>query len=141
MTKSEIIKFLNNNKNAVLATSENNTPHLRFVWTVKTDEKGIMFHTGKMKDLYKQLIANPYVEFCFYNAEQNIQIRVHGKVKPIEDMELKKDLVRQRPFLKATEEKMGGLDFLTIFYLENCKAYVWTMETNLESKKYINLCE
>jgi len=140
MDKNEIIALINQNPACYLATSENNVPHVRGVLIYRADEHGIIFHTGKFKDLYRQLIANPQVEFCFTNNDmQNlIQIRVNGRVEPDEDMALKKEIVSERVFLKPWVDEQG-YDGLAVFRLKNGTATVWTMAGNFAPKTYIDL--
>ena len=139
MNKKEIYDFMNQNSVAVISTVEDDKPHARYVWTVKTDEQGILFHTGKMKDLFKQLSNNENAEFCFSNNDRSVQIRVRGKVKPVEDPGIKKELADKRPFLKDIEAKTGSLDFLSVFRMQECQATVWTFESNLKPKDFISL--
>src|SRR4030065_1697266 len=102
MNKNEVFEFLDTNPVFHLATIEGNKPRVRGLLLYKADENGIIFHTGKMKDLHKQLTKNPHVEMCFNNGnfENLIQIRVSGTVELIEDLELKKEIVQKREFLK-----------------------------------------
>jgi uncharacterized pyridoxamine 5'-phosphate oxidase family protein len=138
MTKKEIIEFLNANPTCYLATAKNNKPHVRAMRMYRADEKGIIFQTVDGKDLPEQMRGNPHVEVCFYNMEKNIQIRVSGKATPLEDLELKKEIIEKRPFLKPwVEEK--GFGVIPVFRVVGCVAYVWTMEKNLAPKEYINL--
>ena len=90
MNKNEVFDFLNANPVFHLATVEGNKPHVRGMLMYRADENGIIFHTGKMKDLHKQLTKNPNVEIGFNNNsfENLIQIRVSGTVELIEDLEL-----------------------------------------------------
>ena len=106
----------------------------------RSDENGIMFHTGKMKDLHKQLSSNPKVELCFNNYQDSIQVRIAGTVELVEDLELKKEIVASpgREFLKPWIEQMG-YEPLAVYCLKNGKATVWTMETNFAPKSYIEL--
>lgn len=109
---------------------------MRGMLLYKASEEGIFFHTGKMKDLQKQLSVNPEVELCFFSPPDNIQIRVSGKAELIEDMELKKEVVANRDFMKPWVEK-AGYEPLAIYRLKNGVVTVWTMEANFEPKKYI----
>ena len=92
MNRSELLAFLNANPVFHLATVEGNKPHVRGMYLYQADENGILFHTGKMKDLHKQLIVNPNVEMSFNNGkfENLIQVRVSGTAELIEDMDLKR---------------------------------------------------
>ncbi|MEW6586544.1 MAG: pyridoxamine 5'-phosphate oxidase family protein, partial [Nitrospirota bacterium] len=96
MNRNEIFAFLNANPVFHLATVEGDKPHVRGLLLYRADENGILFHTGKNKDLHKQLSANPNVEMSFNNNkfEELTQIRISGSAELDEDMELKKEIVR-----------------------------------------------
>lgn len=138
MTRDEIIAFMNKNPACHLATVEGDKPHVRGVLIYRADEDGILFHTGNMKDLYKQLSKNPNVELCFNNFQDNIQIRVSGRAELMEDMGLKKEIVANRDFLKPWVAEMG-YEILVIFRVKGCVAVVWTFERNFAPKEYIGL--
>lgn len=140
MNKSEILGFLNINPAFHLATVEGHKPHVRGMLMYKADENGIIFHTGKMKDLHRQLTENPHVEMCFNNGnfENLIQVRVSGTVELIEDLELKKEIVQKREFLKAWVDQVG-YEPLAVYQMRKCVATVWSMETNLAPKEFVEL--
>ena len=140
MNKSEIFGFLNTNPAFHLANVEDNKPHVRGMLLYKADENGIIFHTGKMKDLHKQLTKNPHVEMCFNNGnfENLIQIRVSGTVELVENLELKKEIVQKREFLKPWVDQMG-YEFLAVYRMKKGVATIWTMKTNFAPKEFIEL--
>lgn len=140
MNKKEIMEFINVNPIFHLATVDGQTPHVRGMLLFRADENGIVFNTGKIKDLYHQLNENPNVEMCFTNGifENLIQVRVSGKVEPVEDLELKKEIVKKREFLKPWVDKVG-YDQLAVYVMKKGKATVWTMSTNTEPKEFIEL--
>ncbi len=140
MNKNEIFAILNTNPAFHLATVEGNKPHVRGLLLYKADENGIIFHTGKMKDLHKQLTENPHIEMCFNNGNFGnlIQIRVSGTVELIEDLELKKEIVQKREFLKPWVDQMG-YEFLAVYRMKKGVAMVWTMTTNFAPKEFIEL--
>lgn len=140
MNKKEILQFINTNPIFHLATVEGDTPHVRGMLLYRADEKGIIFNTGKIKDLYRQLSANPKVELCFSNGifENLIQVRITGTVEPLEDLDLKKEIVGKRDFLKPWVDKVG-YEQLAVYALRNGVATVWTMATNIEPKKFVKL--
>jgi len=138
MTKNEVFEFIRNNPVFALATSEDNKPHVRMMLLYRADDNGIIFNTGENKDLYRQLSSNEVVELCFYNAEQGLQIRISGSVEEIEDLELKKQVVKDFPFLKEWVDR-EGYDVLVVYCLKAGKATTWTMETNFKPKEHINL--
>ncbi len=128
---------MNENPTCYLATVEGNKPHVRAMGMVKADENGIIIETGTFKDVYKQMAANPNVELCFFNAKAGTQIRVSGAVEPVDDIELKKEIVVQRPFLKQRVAE-GGYEAMGVFRLKG-QAYVWSFQTAAEPKKYVQL--
>jgi uncharacterized pyridoxamine 5'-phosphate oxidase family protein len=138
MTKGEILEFINKNPVFFLATQDGNQPRVRGMMVVEANENGILFTTGKPKDLYNQLSNNQLVELCFYNATENKQIRISGKAELTEKLEVKKRVVEKFPFLKPLVEK-EGYDILAPYYIREAKALVWTMEANLAPKEYITL--
>ena len=142
MNKKEIFDFLNKNSSCYLATVEGNKPHVRGIWMYRADENGIIFHTGKMKNLFGQLQANQNVELCFNNANpdpaQYLQIRVSGVVSLDTEKKLKDEIVIARPFLNSIIAKYGE-DSIVVYRVKNLKATLWTFATNLEPKTYIDL--
>ncbi len=94
--------------------------------------------TGRTKDLFKQLINHPEAEFCFYNSQSNIQVRVNGRLELVEDQKLKEEIVSQRDFLKPWVEQ-AGYEMLAVFLMTRGQATIWTMETNFAPKEYIEL--
>jgi len=140
MNKTEIIAFLNANPVFHLATVEEHKPRVRGMLLYRADEKGILFHTGKMRDLHSQLTANPHVELSFNNgsSENLIQVRISGTVELVEDLELKKEIVRNRDFLKPFVDE-AGYDPLAVYRIKNGVASIWTMQANFAPKKLVEL--
>jgi len=138
MNKAEIIAFLNANPACHLATVEGNKPHVRGMGIFRADENGIILQTSKVKDLYKQLSENANVELCFNNYEGGIQVRVSGTVEPVDDLELKKEIIAKRQFLKPLVEK-EGYEVIAVYRVKKGMATVWTPATNLAPKTYIEL--
>jgi pyridoxamine 5'-phosphate oxidase len=137
MNKAEILAFLNANPDCFFATVEGNKPRVRAIGIVKADEDGIIFEVGAFKDVYKQLSANPNVELCFFNAKDGVQVRVSGAVEPVDDRKLKDEIIAKRPFLKQRVAE-DGYEVMGVFRLKGL-AYVWTFETGLAPKTYVQL--
>jgi len=134
MNKTEITAFINANLDGYLATVEDNKPHVRAIRMVKADENGIIIQTNTYKDVYKQLSANPNVELCFFNAKDDIQIRVSGAVEPLDDLKMKDEIITQRPFLKPQVEK-GGYGAIAVYRLKGM-ATVWNRKTSFDPKTH-----
>jgi pyridoxamine 5'-phosphate oxidase len=129
---------LNANRDCFMATVEGDKPHVRAIGMVKADEDGIILEISTYKDVYKQIVANPNVELCFYNARDGIQIRVSGAVAPVAaDKKLRDEIVALRPFLKERIAKWGD-EVVGVLRLKG-QAYVWSFQTADEPKKYVQL--
>ncbi|MHC4061627.1 MAG: pyridoxamine 5'-phosphate oxidase family protein, partial [Planctomycetota bacterium] len=100
MTKEEVFEFIKKNPVFALATAQDNKPHVRNMMLYRADDNGIIFNTGENKEVHHQLQANPQVEICFYNADQGRQVRISGTVETLEDLDLKKRVVADYPFLQ-----------------------------------------
>lgn len=145
MQKEQIFKILNKNPVFFLATLEGAQPRVRGMLLYKADESGIVFHTGSTKDLYEQILENPNVQLCFYDQEQNMQVRVRGALEMIDDDNLKEEISNHptRAFLQglkascATKEDFYKM--LAVFSLKNGKVNVWTFEKNFAPKEDIEI--
>ena len=138
MTQKEVFEFINQNMSGALATCVDNQPHVRGMMMYRADEKGIIFHTGVMRDLYKQLQANPNIELCFHNADPKnlMQVRVSGIAMLENDGKLRDEIISQRPVLKPIVAR-HGLESIAVFRVKEMTASVWSMAKNLEPKEYI----
>ncbi len=121
-----------------LATTDGGRPRVRMMMLYRADDSGLIFTTGRDKDVNKQLQADPVVQMCFYDAAQGRQVRIEGKVEPLNDLKLKKQIVKDFPFLKPWVESQG-YDVMATYRLKGGQAVTWTMETNFEPKQYIQL--
>jgi len=144
MTKQEIFAHINSNPGFFLATAEGNQPHVRGMHLFRADEQGIIFHTSAIKDVCKQIFANPNVELCFYDAKSNVQVRVTGRLETVSDQALRDEITAHpsRAYLKAVIAGIGQETFnktFTVFRLKKGEAVVWTFETNMAPKTKIIL--
>ena len=138
MDRNEIFALMAANPVFHLATIDGDAPRVRAMLLYSADEDGIVFHSGKSKDLHSQILKNPNVELCFNDYAGNIQVRVSGGVETVDDIAKKKEIIEKRRFLKPwVDEK--GYEFLTVYRIRRSKAVVWTFATNLEPKQYIDL--
>ena len=126
MNREEVIAFVGENREFFLATTEDGDPRVRGMSVFLVDDSGLYVCTGKSKDVYRQLQANPSVELCFFGAEQMVQLRLRGTLEERDDLELKKKAVEKFPFLKPFTEQYG-YEILAIFRLAMGKSSMWTM--------------
>lgn len=139
MNKKELYQIMNENPAFHLATTEGNQPRVRALLLFSADRNGIIFHTGKMKDLYKQIEKNPKVEMCFNDFKRNIQVRVSGTLEEVKDNAFKDKICSHpsRTFLKPWRESGQLADFYNnfiVYTLKNGSAIWWTMEDNFAPK-------
>lgn len=144
MNKEDIFSLMNNNPAFYLATVEDNQPRVRGMLLYKADDTGIVFHTGTMKDVYKQIMKNPRAELCFNDFKMGIQVRVSGELELVDDNNLKDEISEHptRQFLKPWKESGELKDFyntFAVFRLRNGIANTWTIERNFAPKDEIRL--
>jgi uncharacterized pyridoxamine 5'-phosphate oxidase family protein len=138
VTQAEILAFITKNPYCTLATVEGHQPRVRTIMTLRADERGILFNTGKVKDLYRQIQANPDVELCYYDPVSRVQVRISGRLFLQDDAETYQLVLEKLPFLRPLVEAKGtGL--LAPYLLKSGRATVWTMATNLAPKTFIEL--
>jgi uncharacterized pyridoxamine 5'-phosphate oxidase family protein len=142
MTKKEILEAITKNPVFFLATIDGDQPRTRGMLLYKADENGIVFHTGKSRDLYKQLVINNKAELCF-NCD-GAQIRISGRLEEIDDNDFKDEITAHptRIFLKPLKDSMTPEQFhnyFVVYSLKNGIATIWTMEKNLDPKEIVQL--
>lgn len=138
MDRNDVMEFVGKNMVFTLATCAGNSPKVRNMATSKVEDRGIIFCTGKEKDVYRELSANPNVELCYYSADEEKQVRIAGQVQELEELDLKKDIVDRFPFLKPWIDA-AGYESMAVYLVVNAKACMWSMQTNNDPKTFIDL--
>lgn len=108
MTREEILEFIEANPVGWIATVEGDLPHVRALRAFRARADGPLFQISEPKDVYRQLAENPNVEVCFNDQAQDIQVRVSGKVRFVEDDAVLEDVLVERSFLQSLAEKQGA---------------------------------
>lgn len=144
MNKDEIYAMMNSNIVFFLATLDADAPRVRGMMLYRADRDGIVFHTGTMKDIYRQVRANPAAELCFWDARQNLQVRVSGQLEIVDDTALKEEIAAHpsRGFVKEWKDSVGTEEFYKTFVVMRMtggKAKTWTMASNFDSATPIAL--
>ncbi len=94
-----VVKFLKDAETYYLATVEGDQPRVRPFGTANVFEGKLYIQTGKVKDVSKQIHANPKVEICaFKNGEW---LRVAGTLVEDERIEPKKAMLDAYPSLQS----------------------------------------
>jgi uncharacterized pyridoxamine 5'-phosphate oxidase family protein len=138
MDFKDCIKFANENPVAWIATMDKDQPRVRAFGMWYADESGFYFQTATMKNICKQLEENPKVEFAFYKPDEmaGSMLRVAGEVEIIDDPDVKKRVIEDRPFLKEFGLTPAD-ERLFIFRVSSGEAHFWTWENNLAPKEII----
>ncbi|HEY6001075.1 MAG TPA: pyridoxamine 5'-phosphate oxidase family protein [bacterium] len=140
MTREEIFAMIQAHPVFHLGTVEGDQPRVRAMLIYRADHGGIVFHTGKMRDVHRQLQAHPKTELCFEDTERMIQVRVSGEAELVEDLALKQEIAAHptraflKPFIAA-----HGYDPLAVYRIRNPVATIWTMAENLAPKRSLAL--
>lgn len=94
---AEAQQFLKKCGTYYLATVEGDQPRVRPFGTAEIFEGKLYIQTGKVKNVYKQLIANPKAEICGFNGGE--WIRIQCELIPDERIEAKQDMLDKNPSL------------------------------------------
>ncbi|WP_407425979.1 pyridoxamine 5'-phosphate oxidase family protein [Treponema sp.] len=104
-----------------IATADGNTPHVRPFGAIEEINGKIYLVTGNKKDVFRQFVANPKVEFVG-SYDDGSWIRVSGNVKRTFDVELKKKYLELRPTLQKIYSADDGI--FEVFELADAKGEI-----------------
>ena len=115
-----VVKFLKDAQTYYLATMDGDQPRVRPFGTAHVFEGKLYIQTGKVKDVSKQLMANPKAEICaFKNGEW---IRIAGELIEDERIEAQASLLDAYPSLKNVYAAGDGNT--QVFYFQNATATI-----------------
>lgn len=119
---NEVIKFLQENPVQYLATvgRDGKAKCRPFMFVCEFGGK-LWFSTNINKDVYKDMQANPNVEFCV-SSPKFAWLRLNGKAVFENNMEVK-ELCMQNPIIKSQYQTADNPIF-TVFHLENAHAVI-----------------
>ena len=126
----EAYEFIKNAGVYYLATMEDDQPRVRPFGTVDIFEDKLYIQTGKVKDVSKQIQANPKVEICAFVDGK--WIRVAGTLVRDDRVEPKAHMLDAYPNLKAMYSAED--DNTEVLYFENAVA---TISSFTEAPKVI----
>ena len=95
----EVYDFLKKAGTYYLATVDGDQPRVRAFGTVNIFEDKFYIQTGKVKNVSKQLHANPKAEICAFVGGE--WVRIAGKLIPDERVEAKQSMLDAYPNLQA----------------------------------------
>ena len=113
-----VYEFLNSAQTYYLATVEGDQPRVRPFGTALLRNDRIYIQTGKVKDVSKQLAANPKAEICAFKDGK--WLRVAGELVNDDDHDVKVAMLDKMPSLKGMYS--ADDDNMQMLYFRNAKA-------------------
>ena len=95
----EVYEFLKKCGTYYLATTEGDQPRVRPFGTYLIFEDKLYIQTGKVKEVSKQMMANPKVEICAFSGD--MWIRIAATAVEDDRLEAKKAMLDAYPQLQA----------------------------------------
>lgn len=116
---NEVYEFLKKCGTYYLATVEGDQPRVRPFGTVNIFDGKLYIQTGKVKEVSKQLHANPKAEICAF-SDDGRWVRVAGKLIPDERREAKTAMLDSYPHLRNMYSEDDGNT--EVLYFEDATA-------------------
>ena len=118
----EVYDFLKKCETYYLATMDGDQPRVRPFGTVEIFEDKLYIQTGKVKNVSKQLIANPKIELC--GMVDGKWIRVEAEAVEDDRIEPRQHMLDAYPSLKGMYKADDGNT--QAFYLKNATATIYS---------------
>ena len=112
-----------------LATVDGNQPRVRPFGTVDIFEDKLYIQTGKVKDVSKQIAANPQIEICAFYGEK--WIRIAATAVRDDRIEAKTHMLDNYPDLKAMYDAHD--DNTEVLYLKDAHATICSFTSEPET--------
>lgn len=114
----EVYEFLKKCGTYYLATDEGGQPRVRPFGTIDLFDGRLTIQTGKVKDVSKQMLANPRVELCAFDGERWLRVAATAVEDP--RVEAQEHMLEAYPSLKRMYQAGDGNT--QIFALEQVTA-------------------
>ena len=116
----KVTQFLKDAETYYLATVEGDQPRVRPFGTAHLYEGKLYIQTGKVKDVSKQLLANPKAEICAFKDGE--WIRVAGELVEDDRVEARQSMLDAYPSLQQMYSADDGNT--QVFYFKNATATI-----------------
>ena len=113
-----VAEFLEAAGTYYLATVDGDQPRVRPFGTVLVSGGKLYIQTGKVKDVSKQIMANPKVEICAFKDGK--WVRIAGELVNDDDHDVKVAMLEKMPSLKAMYSAED--DNMQMLYFRNATA-------------------
>lgn len=115
---NEVLEFLKKCGTYYLATVDGDQPRVRPFGTINEFEGKLYIQTGKVKEVSKQLQANPKAELCAFG--EGVWVRIQCELVRDDRLEPKVDMLENYPNLKAMYSAED--ENTEVLYLKNAVA-------------------
>ena len=114
----KVCEFLDKTKTYYLATVDGDQPRVRPFGTILLYEGKLYIQTGKVKDVSRQIAANPKVEICACKGGE--WLRIAGELVNDDDHDVKVAMLEKMPNLKGMYS--ADDDNMQMLYFRNAEA-------------------
>lgn len=118
----EVCQFVKNCDYYMLATAEDNQPHVRPFGTIHIFEGKLYIQTGHTKRTAQQLAKNGKAEICAYNATEHMWIRVCGTLVEDPRVEAKKSMLDDYTSLRGMYDEND--DNTAVYFFTDAVAWI-----------------
>ncbi|SEH42551.1 MULTISPECIES: pyridoxamine 5'-phosphate oxidase family protein [Atopobiaceae] len=120
-TIEDVYDFLKNESPTYfLATADGSQPRVRPFGTVDLFEGHLYIQTGKSKDVYKQILANPKVELCAWKGPK--WLRVSGELVPDDRVAAKRHMLDAYPSLRDMYDE-NDENTIVLYFKDACATF------------------
>lgn len=116
----KVYQFLDDARTYYLATVEGDQPRVRPFGTALLYGGKLYIQTGKVKDVSRQLAANPKAEICAFNGGK--WIRIAGELVDDDNRGAKVAMLEKMPSLKGMYDPDDGN--MQVLYFKNAVATI-----------------
>ena len=130
----EVYDFLKTCGVYYLATVDEDQPRVRPFGTAVIFEQKLYIQTGRKKNVARQMLTNPKVEICAYDAGKGVWLRIEAKVVADERLEAKQYVLDQYPQLKSMYQ--ADDDNTLVLYLKDATATFYSFSTEPRAVRF-----
>ena len=117
----DILDFLKKNSAGFLATVDGDKAKGRPFQFMFMEDGRFYFCTSNKKKVFKQMKANPWVEFSSMSPDCTSWVRLSGEIKFIDDKAIKERILMENPLVKSIYKTADNPEF-EAFCIEHGKA-------------------
>lgn len=118
----QVRDFLHKTGFYFLATADGDQPEVRPFGTAEIIEGKLYIQTGHVKNVAKQIAANPKVAICAYDAANGEWLRIKATLVEDPRVEIKKAMLDANPGLRSMYNEND--DNTAVYFLKDAKATI-----------------